>query len=207
MKSALNKKETITKENVKTMGETIAVACARNNCTEFYSERAKKLYDGLVYDVFHNKDYNTPLSDGYDLAMEAITFLCEHIGKRLSDNTTILKYGKEKETSILQGCFFVVSQYITKQVTYEKKSVNIESKEFTESDKCLVIPTEYENINDWDKVDELIIKLQLTQEEIQLVDYRMSGKSYPEIGRLVGCANSTARARLLKIGKKYMSVL
>lgn len=75
-----------------------------------------------------------------------------------------------------------------------------------EMDECVFIPMETEETNDWDKVDEIIIKLQLTPEEIQLLDYRMSGKSYPEIGRLVGCANSTARARLLRIGKRYLNI-
>lgn len=75
-----------------------------------------------------------------------------------------------------------------------------------EMDECIYIPMEEEDINDWDKVDDNIIKLQLTPEEIQLLDYRMSGKSYPEIGRLAGCAQTTARSRLLRIGKKYMNI-
>lgn len=138
--------------------------------------------------------------------MEAIAFLCEHIGKRLSDTTTVLKYGNPKKMTILQGCFFVVAQYITKQVTYERKSVNIDDPKVMEMDECIFIPMT-EETNDWDKVDEIIIKLQLTPEEIQLLDYRMSGKSYPEIGRLVGCAQTTARSRLLRIGKKYMTMV
>ena len=203
----MNKKELITKENVKTMGEVIAVACARNRCAMYYTERAKKLYNGLVKDVYHHTgDPAQTFSEGYDLAMEAIAFLCEHIGKRLSDTTTIIKYGSPKKTTILKGCFFVVAQYITKQVTYESKSVNIDDPKVMEMDECIFIPMETEDTNDWDKVDEIIIKLQLTPEEIQLLDYRMSGKSYPEIGRLVGCANSTARARLLRIGKRYIDI-
>ena len=202
----MNKKEVITKENVKTMGVAIAVACARNWCAMYYSDRAKKLYDGLVRDVYHhNGDPARNYSDGYDLAMEAIAFLCEHIGKRLSDTTTIMKYGNPRKTTILKGCFFVVAQYITKQVTYERKSVNIDDPTVMEMDECIFIPMA-EDTNDWDKVDEIIIKLQLTPEEIQLLDYRMSGKSYPEIGRLVGCANSTVRARLLRIGKRYINL-
>ena len=129
----MNKKELITKDNVKTMGETIAVACARNRCAMYYTERAKKLYDGLVRDVYHhNGDPARNYSDGYDLAMEAIAFLCEHIGKRLSDTTTVLKYGNPKEMTILKGCFFVVAQYITKQVTYDRKSVNIDAAQVRE---------------------------------------------------------------------------
>ena len=74
-----------------------------------------------------------------------------------------------------------------------------------EMDECIFIPM-VEDTNDWDKVDEIIIKLQLTPEEIQPLDYRMSGKSYPEIGRLVGCGQTTARTRLLKMGKRYQSL-
>lgn len=50
----MNKQELITKENVKTMGETIAVACARNRCALYYTEKTKKLYDELVRDVSHH---------------------------------------------------------------------------------------------------------------------------------------------------------
>ena len=99
-----------------------------------------------------------------------------------------------------------MAQYITKQVTYERKSVNINDPKVMEMDECIFIPMETDETNDWDKVDEIIIKLQLTPEEIQLLGYRMSGKSYPEISRLVGCGQTTARSRLLRIGKKYSSI-
>lgn len=98
-----------------------------------------------------------------------------------------------------------MAQYITKQVTYERKSLYIDDPIVMEMDERIFIPMA-EETNDWDKVDEIIIKLQLTPEEIQLLDYRMSGKSYPEIGRLVGCAQTTARSRLLRMGKKYMNL-
>ena len=139
MKTALNKKEVITKDNVKRMGETIAVACARNRCAKYYSERAKKLYDGLVYDVYHhNGDPAQNYSDGYDLAMEAITFLCEHIGKSLSDTATVLKYGKPKRMTVLNACFFIISQYITKQVTFTNRTKSIDDPTFAEPEECVV---------------------------------------------------------------------
>ena len=48
----MNKKEVITKENVKTMGEIIAVSCARRYCTNYYSEKAKKLYSKNYRSLF-----------------------------------------------------------------------------------------------------------------------------------------------------------
>ena len=116
------------------------------------------------------------------------------------------KIRESQENDDITRLLFRSAQYITKQVTYERKSVNIDDPKVMEMDECVFIPMETEETNDWDKVDEIIIKLQLTPEEIQLLDYRMSGKSYPEIGRLVGCANSTARARLLRIGKRYLNI-
>ena len=187
MKTALNKKEVITKDNVKTMGETIAVACARNRCAKYYSERAKKLYDGLVYDVYHhNGDPAQNYSDGYDLAMEAIAFLCEHIGKRLSDTTTVLKYGKPKQMTVLNACFFVISQYITKQVTFTNRTKSIDDPTFVEPEECISVMTEEDVDDDWEKIDEIVIKLKLTEDEARLMDYRLSGLSYPEISRIIG---------------------
>ena len=204
----MNKKEVITKENVKTMGEIIAVSCARRYCTKYYSERAKKLYDGLVYDVYHHTgDPARNYTDGYDLAMEAITFLCEHTGKSLSDTATVLKYGKPKQMTILNACFFIISQYITKQVTFTNRTKSIDDPTFVEPEECIFVMNEEDASVGWEKIDEIVIKLKLTEDEARLMDYRLSGLSYTEISRIIGCATSTAYERWMKVGKKCITAL
>ena len=54
----MNKKEVITQENVKTMGEIIAVSCARRYCTNYYFEKAKNytmVYWEISFSFKHGK--------------------------------------------------------------------------------------------------------------------------------------------------------
>ncbi|MDD3831748.1 MAG: hypothetical protein PHW00_03740 [Clostridia bacterium] len=72
----------ITAENVKDIGEIIAVS-ATKKVMAFTGRALDDLYAGLVHDVFDCKPVDEPYSDGYDLACEAVTYLCGHIGESL----------------------------------------------------------------------------------------------------------------------------
>ena len=76
-----NENVRITEENVQHIGECNALSAikkimrfAHHTCSP------DKLYAGLIEDVYGNRDYNSTFSDGYDLAFEAICFLCHYIG-------------------------------------------------------------------------------------------------------------------------------
>ena len=72
----------ITYDNVKQLGEFIGVSAIRR-VMHYQGERGYQLYLGLVHDIIYENQANKTFSDGYDIASEAICFLCEHIGKPL----------------------------------------------------------------------------------------------------------------------------
>lgn len=109
--------------------------------------------------------------------------------------------------TVLNACFFIISQYITKQVTFTNKTKSVDDPTFVEPEGCVCVLNEEEVDDDWEKIDEIVIKLQLTEDEAKLMDYRLSGLSYPEISRIIGCSSSTAYERWQKVGKRIMTVL
>ena len=84
--------ETISFENVQQIGELITLKCLRGYCA--YSRQTfEHLYTGYVRDLNRRNNPEHIFSDAYDFAQNAICFLCEFIGKELTDVYTI-KNGK-----------------------------------------------------------------------------------------------------------------
>lgn len=52
------------------------------------------LYRGLVHDTYDGKTIDEQYSDGYDIAQEAICFLCGYIGKSLNEECITDKKGR-----------------------------------------------------------------------------------------------------------------
>ena len=67
--------EPISKDNVKLMGEMIALQLFRTR-KKHYCRIADKLYIGLIKDLHHMGETNYLVSDGYDYAQTAMCFLC-----------------------------------------------------------------------------------------------------------------------------------
>ena len=80
--------EPISDDNVKLMGEMIALQVLRN-ANSFDYEVVEKLYNGLVKDMHHMNKRGYIISDGYDYAQIAICFLLQLLRKtdRLSSLT------------------------------------------------------------------------------------------------------------------------
>ena len=85
----IDERQVITADNVKWLGEMIALMSAKNSDKMFCHSKVTQLYRGLISDIFYNNhNPNYHFSNGYDLAMEAICFLYQHVGCRLNDTTT-----------------------------------------------------------------------------------------------------------------------
>ena len=70
--------EPISPENVKLMGEMIALQALRT-VKKFDMKVADRLYVGLIKDLHHMSDIEYIVSDGYDVAQTAIYFLYQYI--------------------------------------------------------------------------------------------------------------------------------
>ena len=92
--------EPISAENVKLMGETIALQALRT-VKKFDMKVADKLYIGLIKDLHHMGEIDYIVSDGYDVAQTAICFLYQYVGHKVheiygksafSTNMSVIKY-------------------------------------------------------------------------------------------------------------------
>ena len=94
--------EPISAENVKLMGEMIALQALRTH-KKFDMKVADRLYIGLIKDLHHMGEIDYIVSDGYDVAQTAICFLYQFIGRTVHEI-----YGKDrkgKEISIKLACY------------------------------------------------------------------------------------------------------
>ena len=71
--------EVISAENVKLMGEMIALQALRTH-KKFDMKVADRLYIGLIKDLHHMGEIDYIVSDGYDVAQTAICFLYQYVG-------------------------------------------------------------------------------------------------------------------------------
>ena len=69
--------EPISKDNVKLMGEMIALQLFRTR-KKHYCRMADKLYIGLIKDLHHMGETDYLVSDGYDYAQTAMCFLWQY---------------------------------------------------------------------------------------------------------------------------------
>ena len=101
--------EPISEDNVKLMGEMIALQALRT--VKKYDFRiADKLYIGLIKDLHHMNEVGYIVSDGYDVAQTAICFLYPFVGRKVSEI-----YGKDrrgKEITIKLACYREVNRFI-----------------------------------------------------------------------------------------------
>ena len=92
-KGVLDNNRVISAENVQRMGEVIAL-CAVKTVIVRGGKDLHNLYKGLLHDVNRSENDMSRYSDGYDIAQEAMLFLCQHMGK--GSMTFILRKRAEK---------------------------------------------------------------------------------------------------------------
>ena len=185
----------ITQDNVKTIGETIAVS-ALKKMLAFSGQSLNRLYAQLVHDVYDYKEPNEPYSYGYDIASEVICFLCQYIGNNLNDE--ICKDRKGNDITIRNAAYKHAFRFIQKErmVIYHTESI----EDVKPLD--LVIEPKQDN-EDYTTVDTMIEKMQLADYEIETLNCYMAGLGFVEIARLLQVSNPTIWRRRKSIQNKY----
>ena len=90
--------EPISAENVKLMGEMIALQALRT-VKKFDMKVADRLYIGLIKDLHHMGEIDYIVSDGYDVAQTAICFLYLQAEKHLKFTVKTNK-GKKSQSNL-----------------------------------------------------------------------------------------------------------
>lgn len=166
------------------MGEVIALTCIKTVIIRSGKD-LHYLYKRLLRDINRSKDDYSPFSNAYDIAQEAMLFLCQHIGKKLGDNC-ITKYGKV--ITIKSACYRYADNYLQKQYTrYMANTISLDERITAEPETIL----DGEQKNDYTVVDGLISKMNLTAVEYETLCAYMAGLTYLEVTRLLNVNRTT----------------
>ncbi len=193
-------KEQISPDNILTMSELIAFSEVRFQIG-YMGSRMQKMYADLYADIKHKSEVKHAFSDGYDLVQEGALYLCEHYGKHLSD---IIGYtGKGKKITMRTACVKKMMKRINRKTSDYYRSISIESLT-PRSEPSVEIPEEIKQ--DYFLYDKIIDSLNLTKEMRVALECRISGLSYPEIGRILERAQSTVFQYFVKMRHRYAAV-
>lgn len=196
-KGILDNDMVISVENVQKMGEVIALTCIKTVIVRSGKD-LHYLYKGLLRDMNRSKDDYSPFSNAYDIAQEAMLFLCQHIGKKLGDDYTT-KYGKV--VTIKSACYRCADNYLQKQYTrHLSNTISLDERITTGPETIL----DDERKNDYTVVDGLIAKMKLTAAEYETLCAYMTGLTYFEVARLLNVNRTTIWRRQNSIRKKYL---
>ena len=195
--------EVISPDNVKLMGEMIALQALRT-IKKFDIRVADKCYIGLIKDLHHMNEVGYIVSDGYDVAQTAICFLYQFVGRKVSEI-----YGKDrkgKEITIKLACYREVNHFIdTLQNRPDRNGTIVESIDFTDYKALPVDPVncfEHEQ-TDYSKYDKLVEKLHLTALEFAILDCYMNGMVQSEVCAELGIGRGSVNYRKAQIRQRY----
>lgn len=195
-KGILDNDMVISAENVQHMGEVIAL-CAIKTIIVRGGKDLHNLYKGLLHDVNRSENDMSRYSDGYDIAQEAMLFLCQHMGKRL-DDICVTKTGRK--ITIKQACFSVADRYLAKNfISPMLNTTSLNEQIMTEPETIL----DDEQKNDYTAFDILISKMHLTAVEYETLSILMAGFTMLQIGQILNVNRTTIWRRRMSLQRKY----
>jgi len=187
----------ITKENVQTIGEKIAVSAMQKRM-RFETKYLNKTYRELIYSLQHELSIKETISSGYDVAQEAICFLCNFIGHKLGE--VCIKNIHGKYDCIRLATFKVVYNYLRRQVKQIKES----EFDFDYIGKNFKINLELDELQDYSKSNEILSKLKLDDSERQVLKYYFNGVTLSNIAEILNVNKTTVLEKRRKIQRKYL---
>ena len=193
--------EPISNENVKLMGEMIALQTLRT-LKKYDWKIADKYYIGLIKDLHHMGEVDYIVSDGYDVAQTAICFLYQFIGRKVSDI-----YGKDrrgKEITIKLACYREVDNELMR---YRRKMEKTSYIDFTSYKALPMDPVncfEHEQ-TDYSKYDVLLEALQITELELAILNCYMNGMRQSEVCAELNIGRGTINHRKASIRQRYFT--
>ncbi len=189
--------ETISFENVQLMGEMITLKTLRGRYA--YARYALEwLYVGFVKDLNRNNDSHHVFSDAYDLAQTAICFLCEFVGKKLTD-VYMIKNGQE--ITIKKATYLLVGRTIDRMRRYMSRSRDI--NDYTEE---LSVEIDHYEEKDYTEVDNKIELLNLKPRDRAVLDCYMAGMTCNEIADFLDIDRVTVWRRRTRAQVKYKTL-
>jgi DNA-binding CsgD family transcriptional regulator len=156
------------------------------------------LYVGLVKDLNRGNDSNHVFSDAYDFVQNAVCFLCEFVGKKLTDVYTV-KNGRE--ITIKQATYSLVSRSIDRMSRHITRHCDI--NEYTEE---LSVEIDHYEEKDYTEVDNKIERLGLKPRDRVVLDCYMAGMTCNEIAEFLDISRITVWRRRTRAQVKYKTL-
>ena len=194
--------EPISAENVKLMGEMIALQALRT-VKKFDIKVADRLYIGLIKDLHHMGEIDHIVSDGYDVAQAAICFLYQFIGRTVHEI-----YGKDrkgKEITIKLACYRELDGELMRLRQKAERTKSIDFSDYKALPMDPVNCFEQEQI-DYTKYDELVDALKLSELEFSILNCYMNGMVQSEVCAELGIGRGTIYHRKVSIRQRYCNL-
>ena len=194
--------EVISDENVKLMGEMIALQALRTH-KKFDMKVADRLYIGLIKDLHHMGEIDYIVSDGYDVAQTAICFLYQFIGRKVSEI-----YGKDKrgkEITIKIACYREIDGELMR---LRRKAEKTDYIDFTDYKALPMDPVNCfeQEQTDYSKYDTIVEALQLSALELAILNCYMNGMVQSEVCTELGIGRGTINHRKASIRQRYYTL-
>ncbi len=194
--------EPISAENVKLMGEMIALQALRTH-KKFDMKVADKLYIRLIKDLHHMGEIDYIVSDGYDVAQAAICFLYQFIGRTVHEI-----YGKDrkgKEISIKLACYREIDGGLMR---LRRKAEKTDYIDFTDYKALPMDPVNCfeQEQTDYSKYDTIVEALQLSALELAILNCYMNGMVQSEVCAELGIGRGTINHRKASIRQRYYNL-
>ena len=183
------------------MGEMIALQTLRT-LKKYDWKIADKYYIGLIKDLHHMGEVDYIVSDGYDVAQTAISFLYQFIGRKVSDI-----YGKDrkgKEITIKLACYREVDNELMR---YRRKMEKTSYIDFTSYKALPMDPVncfEREQ-TDYTKADAILKAMHLNEMELAVLNCILRGLVRSEIIAELGIGRGSICYRKRQMRSKYQT--
>lgn len=189
----------ISENNVKLMGEMIALQVFRV-AMRFDFEVVPKLYNGLIKDLHRMNNPEHIISDGYDYAQIAISFLWQYKGRYVSDIYGDTK--RRKNVTIKSACFSFVDSSL---LNFRRKIAKLKAIDFTDNRKMPIDSVDCFDTErqDYGKVDAMISAMHLTDTESETLNCYMSGWKQTKACLMLGITRGALNYRRNRIHYKY----
>lgn len=191
--------EVISPDNVLEMAEILSLKETKW-LISYAGDFMIKINHKLYRDVMNKNTDGYVLSDSYDIVQTVAVFLCEHFGERLDDYYCTTKKGKV--ITIKMYCCRLINRAIGTKYRRLKRDISLEALTRKTEPR-----TEIQEEQDFKKLEEIITRLNLTEYYETILNCRMAGMSFPEIGRIVNRQISTVWVALNKIKKIYINTI
>lgn len=189
----------IAAENIVRMGEVLALCAVKFRIARIGSKGLRGTYQGLIHDIYRDKNLPELFSDGYDVAKTAILFLCENMGIRLGD-IIINRFGKK--VTVKRECYHVLDNYLFHEYV-EPANLTVSFNDEV-AIKLTIGPENEVSEEDYAAVDDKIEQMHLTKAETEVVNCYMSGLGHCEIAAILGINRTTVWRRRERAYAKYL---